>query len=182
MLVIALLGFTFVVFVVTPAFANTDMTGGTSAIAGQGNGYVYGFPIAISASGMLQSIGINWPSTPAAGNVMVALYTAGSNKPGMLIVQSSSTATAGSSGWRDVAVTSTSVTAGSYWVAAQISVVENVFYVIGSVNYYGKPFASFDGTWSSGSTQQETEQWNMRVTYSTGPPPSDFTVTASPPS
>ena len=164
---------------VVPAFANTDTTGGTSGIASQGNGYAYGFPITISASGTLQSIGVNWGTAPT-GHVMVALYTAGSSKPGSLIVQSASTAVATSSGWQDISVASTSITAGSYWVAAQIDSIDSVEFATSSITYYPKAYGSFDSTWSSSSTQTTSEQWNMRVTYSTGPPPADFTITANP--
>src|SRR5208282_4591788 len=59
---------------------NTDTTGGATGAGPRGAGPAYGFPITITESGTLQSIGVNWADS-AAGNVRVALYTPGSNKP-----------------------------------------------------------------------------------------------------
>jgi len=165
---------------------NTDTTGGATGAAGRGVGPAYGFPITITESGTLQSIGVNWADT-AAGNVRVALYTPGSNKPASLLVDSGTVPITTIAGWQDVSVSSlptVSVTPGIYWVAIQISVAKTVYTISASRSYYylAGGFGPFNPTWSANSNQDTQDQWNMRVTYSTGPPPpppSDFTISAS---
>ena len=169
-----------------PVWANTDTTGGSANVGLRGSSPVYGFPITITASGTLQSIGVNWADT-TAGNVRVALYTPGSNKPASLLVDSGTVPITTTAGWQDVSVSAVSVTAGNYWVAIQISVAKNVYTTAASRSYYylAGGFGPFDSTWSATSNQDSQDQWNMRVTYSTGPPPpppSDFTISASQPS
>jgi hypothetical protein len=158
-------------------FADTDSTGGTTSSAAPGSGYVFGFPISISGSGTVQSVGVNWAGTQS-GNVRVALYSAGSGKPGSLLAESASTAMTTAAGWQDISVTC-SVTAGSYWVAIQISGSKTVYYKSGSRSYYLKSYGAFDSSWSGSSSQDSAAQWNMRVTY-TGQIPEDFSITASP--
>jgi len=158
----------------------TDTTGGTVGAITHGPQFVYAFLITITASGTVQSIGVNWADVQA-GNVAVALYSAGSGKPANLLTQSSSTAMSTTTGWQDVPVSSSySVTPGSYWVALALSAGRSVFFSGGSRAYYVKSFGAFDSTWA-GTGADQLYQVNMRVTYQTGPPPSDFTITASPP-
>jgi hypothetical protein len=159
-------------------FADTDSTGGATLSSTGGSGYAYGYPISISGSGTVQSIGMNWAGAQS-GNVRVALYSAGSGKPASLLAESASTAMTTAAGWQDISVTY-SVTAGSYWVALQLSGTKGVYYKSGSRSYYTKSFGAFDSTWSGSSSQDSLGQCNMRVTYTTGPPPLDFTITASP--
>ena len=168
------------------AQTNTDTTGGATGTAARGAEPVYGFPITITESGTLQSIGVNWADT-AAGNVRVALYTPGSNTPASLLVDSGTVPITTATGWQDVSVSSlpaVSVTPGSYWVAIQISVVKIVYTIPASRSYYypAGGFGPFANPWPANSNQDTEDQWNMRVTYSTGPPPpppSDFTISAS---
>ena len=90
-------------------------------------------------------------------------------------------------GWQDVSVSSlpaVSVTPGSYWVAIQISVAKIVYTIPAarSDHYPAGGFGPFASSWPANSNQDNEDQWNMRVTYSTGPPPpppSDFTISAS---
>jgi hypothetical protein len=144
-------------------FADTDSTGGTTSSGTPGSGYVFGFPISISGSGTVSSIGVNWAGTQS-GNVRVALYSAGSGKPGSLLAESASTLMATAAGWQDIPV-SYSITAGSYWVAIQISGGKTVYYLSGSRSWYVKSFGAFDSSWSGSSSQDSAAQWNMRVTY-----------------
>ena len=159
-------------------FADADSTGGATSSGTPGSGYITGFPITISGSGTVSSIGVNWAGTQS-GNVRVALYSAGSGKPGSLLAESASTAMTTAAGWQDVSVTY-SITAGSYWVAIQISAGKTVYYKSDSRSWYAKSYGAFDATWSGSSIQDSAAQWNMRVTYTTGPPPMDFSITASP--
>lgn len=157
----------------------TDITGGISGTNVQGPGWAYAFPITIMQSGTLQSIGVNWADS-GSGSVTVALYSAGSNKPANLLVQSSSVAIAASPGWQDVSVSAYPITAGNYWVATQVSVSKTLNIQSSSESYYSKTYGPFDSTWGARSAlQSDGSQWNMRVMYTLGPLPSDFIVTAS---
>ena len=80
----------------------------------------------------------------------------------------------GSIGWQDIPVTGVSVSAGTYWVAIQISASRGVYYQPGSRSYYAKTYGAFDDPWSGSSTQDSAAQWNMRVTYQGVPP--DFAL------
>ena len=141
----------------------TAYTGGTSSTGTASGGYAYAFPITISGSGTVSSIGVNWAGTQS-GNVRVALYSAGSGKPGSLLAESASIAMTTAAGWQDISVTY-STTAGSYWVAVQISGSKTVYYKSGSRSYYSRSFGAFDSSWSGSSRQDSAAQWNMRVTY-----------------
>lgn len=155
------------------AYGATDTTGGASASGLPSSGTVYAFPITITGSGIVQTVGINWAGTQS-GNVMVALY---SNGPVNLLTQSSSTAMSGSAGWQDVPVTSSySITPGSYMLAIQFDASRSVNYVGGTRYYYSKAYGSFDSTWSSSTSADGAAQWNMRITYVAA----DFTLTHSP--
>ena len=162
-------------------FAATDTIGGTGSSNATSPNYVVAFPITISQSGALQTLGINWVGTQS-GNVRLALYTAGSGKPASLVAETASTAMSTGTGWQDITV-SGSVTSGSYWVAFLFS-AEKKYYMNtgGSLSYYTKTYGTFDATWSGSSTQITTFTANMRVTYTAGPPPADFTITSTPPS
>lgn len=156
-----------------------DTTGGTSGTNVQGPGWTYAFPITIMQSGTLQSIGVNWGDS-SPGSVIVALYSAGSNKPASLLVQSSSVAITTSPGWQDIPISAYSITAGNYWLAVQISASKTVNIQSSSESYYSKTYGSFDSTWGARSgLQSDGSQWNMRVIYTIGLLPSDFILTAS---
>lgn len=158
------------------AFATTDSTGGTAASGLPGGGYAYAFPVTITASGAIQSIGVNWAGTQT-GEVRVALYSAGSGKPANLLIQSASMSMSTGAGWQDISVSGYSVTPGSYWIAIQISTGKSIYYGSGLRSYYARSYGSFDSSWSTGSSQDAFVQWNLRVTYAAGP---DFTISASP--
>ena len=98
-------------------------------------------------------------------NVRVALYSAGSGKPGSLLAESASTAMTTAAGWQDIPVTSYSATAGTYWIAIQLSSTKSVYYQSGSRSWYTRSFGAFDSSWSGSSRQDSAAQWNMRVTY-----------------
>jgi len=150
-----------------------DTTGGTTGTGLPAAGFAYAFPITVSGSGPLVSIGVNWAGTEA-GNVRVALYSAGVSKPSTLLAESGSTAMSGTYGWQDIPVTGVSLSAGTYWVAVQISASRRVYYQPGSRSYYSKTYGAFDATWSGSSTQDSAAQWNMRVSYQGVPP--DFAL------
>jgi len=142
----------------------TAYTGGSTRSGQAGFGYVVAFPVTLPSSGTVQSIGVNWAGTQS-GNVRVALYSAGSGKPGSLLAESSSTVMNTAAGWQDVPVTSYSATAGTYWIAVQLSSAKSVYYQFGSRSYYLKSYGAFDSSWSGSSSQDSAAQWNVRVTY-----------------
>jgi hypothetical protein len=107
---------------------------------------------------------VNWAGAQS-GNVRVALYSAGSGKPGSLLAESTSTAMNTAAGWQDVPVTSYSATAGTYWIAVQLGSAKSVYYQSGSRSWYVKSYGAFDSSWSGSSRQDSAAQWNMRVTY-----------------
>lgn len=145
--------------------ANIDVTGGTSDIGEKSSDIVYAFPITISTPQIIiQNIGVNWGASEP-GYVRVALYTAESGKPANLLVDSGTVPIITSPGWQDIPV-SYSITAGSYWVAIQISVNKAVYTKEASRSYYGKAFGPFDETWRRDSRLDYQGQWNMRVTSS----------------
>lgn len=182
-----IVGFTAVGLLIVLAFsqlqlvgANTNTTGGTSTSGAGGASLVYAFPITISSSGAaIQTIGVNWAGTQA-GSVMVALYSAGAGKPGTLLTSSVSTAMFTVAGWQDIAVSAYSAAAGSYWLAIELSGAKSVFYTAAQRSYYSKGYGSFDATWAAGSSGDSLAQWNMRITYTTGPPPADYSIASVP--
>jgi hypothetical protein len=145
--------------------ATTDTTGGTGSTADEWSGLAFAFPVTITGSGVVSTIGINFAGTQA-GNVMVALYSAGSSKPAGLLTQSVSTVMSTTSGWQDVPVAAYTVSPGSYWLALELSVHKGVYRQLGLARSdYSKLFGSFDSTWSASSRQDTCCQENMRITY-----------------
>jgi hypothetical protein len=161
--------------------ADAVTIGGTSSASYAGPGYIIASPIALPECNV-QSIGVNWAATGPC-DIRVALYSAGTDKPASLKVESATTAATSSTGWQDITVTETHVSSGTYWIALQVSTMKQLYYASGSRSFYQKSYGSFDSSWTSSSYQDSVVQFNMRVTYSTGPPPpppSDFTISASP--
>jgi preprotein translocase subunit SecG len=147
----------------TPA-PSVITVGGSSSYVRYSANYAVAFPITLP-SGTVTSIGINFYGGQL-GNVRVALYSAGSGTPASLLTQSASTAVSGVSGWQDIAVAPCSVTAGSYWVAFNISSVLPLYYSSGTTCSYYKLFGAFDASWSASSGLGSSYQVNMRVTLS----------------
>jgi hypothetical protein len=143
-------------------YTYTESDTGTGAPSAS---YVYAFPITISSSGTIESLGIEWADTDA-GNVRVAIYSAGVGKPGALLAESSSTAMVGSATWQDITL-SYSIASGSYWLAVAISASRDVHYrnVTPSRSYYLKSYGAFDSSWAA-STEDNVSMWHMRATYS----------------
>ena len=178
--VLALAGLVLLVGV-PQVFATTDTIGGTTLSSNGGPGYMVAAPVAVSAGGSVQSLGIDWAGTQG-GSVTLGLYSNAGGKPGSLLTQTASTAMSTTTGWQDISVTSSyPVTVGTtYWIAFMFSSTKTYYYSTGSRSYYAKAYGAFDSAWSSSSTQDSAATANLRITYSSGPPPSDFTVSASP--
>jgi hypothetical protein len=138
-------------------------TGGSGNSGEPDASYVYAFPITLSAGETVQSIGVNWAGRQS-GNVRVALYSAGPEKPANLLTESASTAVTQAAGWQDIPVAAYSGAAGTYWVAIQLSSSKSVYYQLGTRSYYMKGYGAFDSVWSSSSGRDTRAQWNMRVT------------------
>jgi hypothetical protein len=142
----------------------TAYAGGSTGSGVAGSGYVLAFPVTLPSSGTVSSLGVNWAGTQS-GNVRVALYSAGSGKPGSLLAESTSTAMNTAPGWQDIPVTSYSAAAGTYWIAIQLGSIKGVYYQSGSRSWYVRSFGPFDSSWSGSSRQDSAAQWNVRATY-----------------
>jgi len=129
----------------------------------------------LSVAGTVTSISFY---SGVSGNVKVGIYT-DSNGPNSLVTgpveRTGSTAVA----WNTVAVTQTSLTAGTYWLCGQSNTVgAKKSDSVGTMRWlttltYGGTWPNPGGTgWVSGSYSD-----SIYATYSTGP---DFTITASP--
>ena len=105
----------------------TDYTGGNSNHANAAAGYAYAFPITITGSGTVQTIGVNWYGSQS-GQCRVALYSNQANKPKNLLTESAAVSMV-YPGWQDIPVPGCSVSPGSYWVAIQIQVTQGVYYI-----------------------------------------------------
>jgi hypothetical protein len=145
--------------------ATTDTIGGTGSTVTEYSNYAFAYPVTITGSGVVSTIGINFAGHQP-GNVMVALYSAGLSKPAGLLTQSVSTVMSTASGWQDVPVGAYTVSPGSYWLAFVLSAYKGVYRQPGLArSYYIKSFGSFDSTWSASSIQDTCCQENMRITY-----------------
>jgi len=137
-------------------------------------------PITPSATGPLQSIGVNIVNGNG-GNINVAIYSDSGGKPNLKLAESGSTPMS-SEGWQDVALTGgPTVNSGTqYWIGLIIDTSgRSAYYSIPGTSYLY--FGSF-GSWPAGpysTTNPRSYTVNMRITYSTGPPPNDFTITAT---
>jgi hypothetical protein len=165
----------FLSFIASSVKATTDETGGISS-NDYFAGYPYASPITASASGTLQTIGVNVASG-GTGHIRVAIYNDNSNTPNNLLCESGSTALSGT-GWIDVDVSSCSLsitTSTNYWLALQSDTVSDRFYISAESAYqtaqsYGAFPNPFGGT-TAGSRP------NMRMTYEI---PTTTTTTSTP--
>ena len=154
----------------SPAWATitTDTIGGTTSNTNSFNGYVYASRITASASGLLQTLGINIQYADSGlGHVRLALYSDNGTgtKPSSLLAETASTTLA--LGWNDPATTtSTSIAVGTYyWIAFQIDDQQiGVYYIAGSFRDYVKSYGAFDATWNT-SDDGNTLTINSRMTY-----------------
>jgi hypothetical protein len=159
----------------------TDTAGDASANTAGNANYQQESPVTASASGTLQTVGANVQT--AAGSIRVGIYSDdGTGKPLTLLGQSASTPAV--SGWNDLTITSPpSIVSGTkYHLVVNTDSGSLRLYYKSSAGeyYYAKTYGPFDATWAGSTTQGFL--FNMRMTYSTGPPPSDFTITATTPS
>jgi hypothetical protein len=117
-----------------------------------------------------------------SGNVKVGIYSDSSGPSSLLVGPVEKTgSTAGA--WNDVTVTSTALTAGTYWLCVDTNIVGGVKYSSGgTVRYrvlsYASSWPSPGGSGWASATYSES----IHAFYTTGPPPADFTITATPPS
>ena len=146
---------------------STQTIGGISG-AGYTTGLVEAFPITVTMTGTVTSIGAQYYYGGAAGNIEVAIYSAGSGKPASLLGNSPSVAVTSNTAWNDIALTTpvNVVATTTYWLAFQTSSnTPKFYYQTGSRSYYSKSYGSFDSTWSASSTQDNSQQYNMRITF-----------------
>jgi len=132
----------------------------------------------LSVAGTVTSISFY---SGVSGNVKVGIYT-DSNGPNSLVVGPVEKTGSTAGAWNTVAVTQTSLTAGTYWLCAQSNTAGAKKYdSVGTMRWlatltYGGTWPNPGGTgWYSGSYSD-----SIYATYTTGPPPSDFSITATP--
>lgn len=142
----------------------TDTQGDTSSnysMVGYANANA---SLTASASGALQSVGVNLQS--AAGNICVAIYDDSGGKPNNLLGTSASQAAV--AGWNDIAISGVSITQGQvYHLGYQIDNGGSYVYrsaTSGTCYYKGEPYGTWPNPFSNPSSATTT--WNMRMTYS----------------
>jgi hypothetical protein len=142
-----------------------DTIGGTSGGSASSYGFAFAYQVTASASGLLQSIGVNMAS--GTGNMEAAIYSDnGSDAPLSLLASSSSVAAA--MGWNDVPITGVSIVSGiKYWIAFQVSSSAlNAYYSFTPLSTqasYAQAYGAFPpGASYSTSTNASI---NMRMAY-----------------
>ena len=150
----------------------------------QGSGYsnlLMGSRFSLSESGTVASLSVYIDGTPS-GNVKLAIYSHDSvnNIPNALMVQSASVGVS-SVGWLTAPVSSTSLTAGNYWLVVIHDSSGNKlrFNSGGSSVIKSMSFGSaFPSPWGgTGGTTAVTATYSIYATYSSG---QDFAISASP--
>jgi hypothetical protein len=135
------------------------------------------------SAGTVTDLGIKLSSSLSAGNKLVlGIYQDSSNYPGTLLGQTNEI-TSGSAGWvtaplqASVAVSSNT----KYWLAHSANVGGEVNYDAGGTSvYYSLSYsATLPSNFKAGGLSQ-SYTYALEYVLSTGPPPSDFTLTASP--
>lgn len=164
---------------VPAAFATTDMVGDTSNTYDTlSNTHLWMTKITALGSGPLQTIGINFQSNSAGGNIVLGIYSDNSGSPNSRLGQSSPTALA--AGWNDLSITGVTITQGvSYWLAESPQNSNNpVYYKTGSTSLSNYQNYNYNGVLpdSSGDPNANDHTFNMRMTYGTG---TTTTTTAS---
>jgi len=144
----------------------TDTVGSTSGTNGW-NGYIVMTKINASASGTLQTIGVNLQSI--CTGIEVGIYNDNSGTPNLLLGNSSNIAP--TTGWNDVSISGgISITSGNYYYLALeenggCTNYQNVFPDSGTnpIFYVSQTY----GTWNnwSGGSGPVSEAQNMRMTY-----------------
>ena len=160
--ILSVLLFSLFIFSFVSATTVTDTIGDTSDNHHNEAGEILWFMITASASGTLQSIGINL--NVSAGNVRTAIYTNSINAPDTLIAESISTAAI--NGWNDLPVSTTIGVGGVYWLAFQVDDSSTYIYNNNSGSYYFliQPYGAFPAT-ASGSQYSAGTTVNMRIIY-----------------
>jgi hypothetical protein len=120
-------------------------------------------PIIASASGVLQTIGVNMQT--AGGNIRLKLYADSGGVPGTLLCETNSTACA--VGWNDIAPTTlpSIVATTKYWLGVETDNVNPAYYYAGtSGDYYiAHTYGAGPSPYGSGTSIAVT--LNMRMTY-----------------
>lgn len=148
----------------------TDTIGSSGDPRGGWPGYSFAQQITASASGILQTIGVN--ITLANGNFRVAIYDDDNNKPGNLLGESASTAAV--AGWQDLAIPGgvVIVAATKYWLACQqepLAIPMRYYFQSGAGllkrGFYAKTYSAFDATWPISYLSDNANTANWRMTY-----------------
>jgi len=154
----------------TTSSSVTDSIGSTAWASNEFVNSIYCFAITASASGTLQTIGVNVATVLyGGGKIDLALYsTYSSGKFSGLLGQSASTAAV--AGWNDLSIGSSIqiVSGTTYYICSQSSNTFLVEYASRSGGtLYWEPFlyAPFPSTTGTLTTDSDTYTLNMRMTY-----------------
>jgi hypothetical protein len=149
----------------------TDTIGTTAATTNGFSTAAIGYPITASASGALQTIGINL-STPPTCNIALAIYSDNSGTPNVLLGYSASSAAV--NGWNDLSVIGVPIFIGvTYWLVMETDDITSAYFILESATgmdsyKLGTSFGTFPNPYAaSGSFNRGI--MNMRMSYSLPP-------------
>jgi len=159
-------------FVLSPATTSTNCTqnctqalGGSSYQGGDISGALEAVSFTPTVNMMITSVGVDVAAS--SGHAYVGVYSDSGGSAGGLLASSAQTTL--SSGWNDIALTSTvSLTTGTpYWIAfhSDISSYPSLFYgTSGNSEYAHASYGPLPNSFGTATTEANV-QWNLRVTY-----------------
>jgi len=154
-----------------------DTIGDTSGYGASYSTYTLWFPILASASGTLQTVGVNIKAPWK--NIGVAIYSNNSGKPYNNLGNSSNVTAV--IDWNDITIPgSISIVTGTYyWLGFQASTT-NVSIYVASAGYSHYQSTTY-GTWvnPAASTYMSSTIYNMRMTYEEATSPTQNNITYS---
>jgi hypothetical protein len=166
------------IFIGSVRASTTDTIGATDGTTNF-DGYVNWYKITASASGDLETLGINIGTT-GSGHVRLALYSGNATTPQNLLVETGSTAL--NVGWNDISATGVSiVTSTVYWLSYQQDSGAVKVQYSSSVDtrwYFTSAYTTFPNP-ALPEASQNNYIPNLRMVYSSGLP-SSIALSASP--
>lgn len=163
---------------VPAVLAITDTIGDMSDSSNGGPNVIYSASVTASASGTLQTIGVNMDT--AAGSIVIGIYADSSGAPGALLAAATPATTV--TGWNDLDVRSASVgitTGTHYWLAYQTSASCRVYDTGSAFGDY--LLHTYDGAMPNpfGTPGGNTVIINARMTYGGTAPTTTTTLSST---
>ena len=156
-------------------FGNTSISGMSAYLAPAG--YVFFASFVAPSGGTLSAISF-YAGSPS-GNGNVGIYSDNSGKPGTLLVQGTPQALA--NGWNTFSASTSIGASTTYWLGFQMQ-NGNFYYATtaaGSMRNWITGISCCTMPSSVSSPMSGSGSYAVYATYSTGPPPNDFTITAT---